>query len=216
MRAALKALRPYTALAPFVRLAVGLVRLFVRLVLACMAGDGMEKVWRAAGAFLLAGTAYRAIEVYPIAMAFVTVPFVVFAWRAGAPAVPPEDEGEQPAEVLPLTAEELAVAMHAVGAPHAHLAVLAAHMKTTSARVREGLTTAGIPVDAVRMKGRGVSTGVKEVHFPPLPSPAASPSEDVVAAGQSNNNNTKVTRRYGLGRGAQITVTPAGTAVDKV
>jgi hypothetical protein len=214
MRATLKGLRPYTAIAPLVRLSIGMVRLSVRLVLLCMAGEGAEKLWRALGLVVLVGTAYRAAEAYPIVMAPVSLLLAVLAWRAGARPGPEETEaGEQP-KVVPLTAEVLTVALHHVGAPHAHLAVLATHLKTSTARVREGLTGAGIPIEGgVRMKGRGVSTGVKADHFPPLPSPTPAPSEDVVAAGQSNNNNIRVTRSAS---GAQITVTPADAVVHQV
>ncbi|MEU0808780.1 hypothetical protein [Streptomyces sp. NPDC005970] len=102
----------------------------------------------------------------------------------------PETAAEQvpagpPLPILP----DLRIALARVGTPHAHLAVLAADLGTTPERVREALEKWQIPIEAVRMQGRGTSTGVKG-------GPAAHPSlalrpEDaaVVAAGQPANNN---------------------------
>ncbi|MFH9761331.1 hypothetical protein ACH4MJ_04250 [Streptomyces anulatus] len=210
----LRALRPYTATAPLRRLASGLIRLFARLVLACMAGEGMEKLWRALGALLAIGTLYRAAGLYPVTVYPVSLILGVLAWRAGAPAASTdqgqaEQQEEVPAEA-PLTREQLAVALHEIGAPHAHLAALATHLDTTPARVREGCAHAGIPIaGGVRMKGAGVSTGVRMKDFPPLSSPDAAPSAPVVVAGQSATTTATgptVTHHAG---GAHITVTPA-------
>lgn len=209
----LKGMRPYTAVAPLVRLVVGLVRLFVRFVLWCMAGEGAEKAWRALGAVVAAGTGYRAAVVYPMVMIPVTLLLTVLAWRAGdRPAVA---EGGQPVVgVPPLDRDELAVAMHEIGAPHAHISALADHLKTTPARVREGCSLAGVPVaGGVRMKKRGVSTGVKAAHFPPLPSPAVTPSEGVVVAGQGATTTATGPTVTRSASGAQITVTPADIVV---
>ncbi|NDZ63580.1 hypothetical protein [Streptomyces cyaneofuscatus] len=205
----LKALRPYTASAPLRRLATGLIRLCVRLVMACMAGEGWEKLWRALGALLVIGTTYRAAGLYPLTIYPVLLLLGVSAWRAGAPAATDgQEQQEAPAED-PLTREELAAAMHEIGSPHAHLSALATHLDTTPARVREGCAQAGIPIaGGVRMKGAGVSTGVKATDFPPLPSPEATPSGPVVVAGQSATTTATgptVTRHAG---GAHITVTP--------
>ena len=91
-----------------------------------------------------------------------------------------------PAEPPELLAAELVRALHEVGAHHAHLAALADHLGTTTERVRAGLKAAGIPAgDQVRMRGRGVSTGVRAAHFPPLPAP----TPPVVAAGHADNND---------------------------
>lgn len=95
-----------------------------------------------------------------------------------APAAPP----------LP-SLPDLRIALARVGTPHAHLAVLAADIGTTPERVREALEKWAIPIEAVRMQGRGTSTGVKggpAVH----PSLALRPEDAaVVAAGQPANNN---------------------------
>lgn len=74
-------------------------------------------------------------------------------------------------------------------------------------RVREG----------VRVSGAGNGPGVHRDDVPAPLSPATPPPPvGVVAAGQSantNSNNVTVVRSAG---GAQVTVTPAGTDVDKV
>jgi hypothetical protein len=107
-----------------------------------------------------------------------------------AAQAPPEPPQEKPADEPSLpTPEQLAEALHKVADPHAHLAAVATALDTSTDRVREALTAAGIPVSGgVRMGGR-VSTGVKAGHFPPLPTPAPDGDVAVVDAGQSNNNN---------------------------
>ncbi|MFY0511814.1 hypothetical protein ACOMD4_15730 [Streptomyces anulatus] len=124
----------------------------------------------------------------------------------------PEDEGGDsgpaPAaeEAPPLpTLQDVREAVSRVGTPHSHLAVLAEALGTTTDRVREVLAEHHIPVEPVRMRGRGSSTGVKADHFP---TPAA-PSDGVVAAGQPDNNNTNNTTTVHHAGGAHITVTPA-------
>ena len=102
------------------------------------------------------------------------------------PAVPLE---KPPLPILP----DLRISLARVGTPHAHLAVLAADIGTTPERVREALDKWQIPVEAVRMQGRGTSTGVKggpAVH----PALALRPEDAaVVAAGQPANNNSNNT-----------------------
>jgi hypothetical protein len=146
--------------------------------------------------------------------------WIVAAYRAGRPGWAPKppktkpapaaeeaseteleradpDDGEQPPTVslekqlppLPIL-PDLRISLAKVGTPHAHLAVLAADIGTTAERVREALDKWQIPVEAVRMHGRGTSTGVKggpAVHpaLAPRPEDAA-----VVAAGQPGNNNS--------------------------
>ncbi|MFG2900963.1 hypothetical protein ACGFZH_28240 [Streptomyces zaomyceticus] len=120
---------------------------------------------------------------------------IVLGLRLPMPGSAPAEEptAESTEEPLP-DASALAAALHQVGAPHAHLAVLADHMGLSPAHVREALSAAGIPIGPCRMKGRGSSTGVKAEDFPPLPSPASDAPEGVVAAGQSDNNNARVRR----------------------
>ncbi|MEU4169464.1 hypothetical protein AB0F46_21635 [Streptomyces sp. NPDC026665] len=98
------------------------------------------------------------------------------------------EEPTAPGPLLP-NLLDLRIALVRVGTPHAHVAALAAEIGTTPERVREALDQWGIPVEAVRQQGRGTSTGVKGgpgVH------PALAPGsdiDDVVAAGQTANND---------------------------
>lgn len=109
-----------------------------------------------------------------------------------------EDDGQEQAgptveqapagPLLPIL-PDLRISLAKVGTPHAHIAVLADDIGTTPERVREALDKWQIPVEPVRMQGRGSSTGVKggvAVH------PALAPRPEdvaVVAAGQPTNNN---------------------------
>lgn len=164
-------------------------------------------------AAVLAAGAYGAwllIRRWP-AVLWLAVP--VWCWAA-IRAIPtqaeqPNEDGEEPAPAAeqppPLALQEVREAVSRVGTPHAHLAVLAEALGTTAERVREVLAEHHIPVEPVRMRGRGTSTGVKAGHFP---APAAAPGP-VVAAGQpANNNSNNTTVRHHAG-GAHITVTPA-------
>ncbi|MET9142427.1 hypothetical protein [Streptomyces sp. NPDC004042] len=109
---------------------------------------------------------------------------------AASESGPDDDAGEQPsAEPLLPGLPDLRTALLRVGTPHAHLAVLAAAIGTTPDRVREALDRWEIPVEAVRMQGRGTSTGVKGG---PAAHPALAPRPDDVAdvaAGQPGNNS---------------------------
>lgn len=143
--------------------------------------------------------------------------WLIAAYRVGRdgwqpptePEPEPDVDGEQPVEAAPdgdqdddeprqITPEQLAAALHAVGAPHAQFVPLAEHLGVTTAAVREACAAASIPVSGgVRMEGRSVSPGVKAEHFPALSSPTAAPSDPaplgVVGAGQrtdNSNNNT--------------------------
>lgn len=113
-----------------------------------------------------------------------------------------------PASAPPTLPELLNVAQK-VGTPHVHIAVLAKALGTTPAAVRDRLTRSRIPIDDVRMRGRGSSTGVRHEDLAPYyPTPSA-PSEGVVGAGQTTNNNDnntsglRVTHSAG---GAQVTL----------
>ncbi|MEU0157947.1 hypothetical protein ABZ154_03640 [Streptomyces sp. NPDC006261] len=143
---------------------------------------------------------------------------LVPVWCWAAIRAIPKETAEQPdgdakgpepapaAEAPPLpTLQDIREAVSRVGTPHAHLAVLAEALGTTTDRVREVLAEHSIPVEPVRMRGRGSSTGVKADHSP---APAAAP-EGVVAAGQPANNNINNTTVQHHAGGAHITVTPA-------
>jgi hypothetical protein len=92
---------------------------------------------------------------------------------------------DQPAGPPLPTREQLAESLARVGTPHAHIAALADDLSTTPEQVRAALDQYGVPVEPVRMRGRGSSTGIKGGS---LPTPAR-PHGGVVAAGQPANNN---------------------------
>ncbi|MEU8968135.1 hypothetical protein AB0D11_02470 [Streptomyces monashensis] len=143
------------------------------------------------------------------------ITWTIAAYRAGrdgwAPKhlpAPPEPAAEEPMEeqfdgeetepaveqapagpLLP-NISDLRVSLARVGTPHAHVAVLAADIGTAPERVREALDKWMVPVEPVRMQGRGTSTGVKGG---PAAHPAIAPRPEdvaVVAAGQPGNNNS--------------------------
>ncbi|MFE5591460.1 hypothetical protein [Streptomyces sp. NPDC056549] len=167
--------------------------------LACAVGEWLRRgvAIRLFGLLLAAGFAKGlpwTTRITGLVAAGWLVAAIVLGLRLPMPgAAPAKEPTESTGAPLPDTAL-LAAALHKVGAPHAHLAALADHMNLSPAHVREALNAAGIPIGPCRMTGRGSSTGVKAEHFPPLPSPASTSPEAVVAAGQDSNNNKKVRR----------------------
>ncbi|MCX5234423.1 hypothetical protein OG824_04140 [Streptomyces prunicolor] len=125
--------------------------------------------------------------------------WIVAAYRKGKPeeksAVVSPQESREPAVEQDDSPKVLATVREKAD-PHVHLAVVAKALGTDTAHVREVLTRAGVPITDVRMKGRGVSTGVKAADIPlPIPSPSPSPEGPgpVVGPGQTNNNDTELT-----------------------
>ncbi|MGW2261433.1 hypothetical protein ACWCXE_27065 [Streptomyces sp. NPDC001780] len=131
--------------------------------------------------------------------------------------VEPEDSGddqEQPADTEPVSLtkappepplpslQDIRETLTRVGTPHAHISVLAEDLSTTPERIREALAKWDIPVEPVRMRGRGSSTGIRGDRYPAPPPAQGPPSEAVVAAGQPANNNNDnaptVVRREGM------------------
>ncbi|MEV6833507.1 hypothetical protein AB0N17_03080 [Streptomyces sp. NPDC051133] len=108
-----------------------------------------------------------------------------------------EDSEAAPGEATadqgtPSLRREIVVALHTVGAPHAHITALAEHLGAPNDRVRQALNEVGIPISGgVRMKGRkvAVSPGVKREDFPPLPSPAVADAQEGVLTSNNNSNN---------------------------
>ncbi|MGW3154021.1 hypothetical protein [Streptomyces sp. NPDC001089] len=151
--------------------------------------------------FLLGGLAlvWGFVQTAPFLMFPLSVWWIVAAYRQGKPeeeaAVPPLQESSEPAAPKDDSPEVLAT-LRKVAEPHAHLSAVAQALGTDTAHVREVLTRAGVPITDVRMKGRGVSTGVKAADIP-LPSPSPSPSPEgpgpVVGPGHANNNDTELT-----------------------
>lgn len=118
-------------------------------------------------------------------------------WQAQRRDDKPDKEGQDTQETAAGAAEtwrvptfhELCESLARVGTPHAHIAVLAHDLGTTPERVREALDACGVRVEAVRMQGRGSSTGVKGDALPaPRPTPGG-----VVGAGQPANNDNNTT-----------------------
>ncbi|HET6636170.1 MAG TPA: hypothetical protein VFH77_14220 [Streptomyces sp.] len=184
-------LRPYLVVWPAAkRLTVGTWRLACRLCSACMAGEGTDKAWRALGALAVAVFAWRVIVRAPVVELLLLAVWAVTAWRAGpkpkqAADEPTDQEHDEAGEEQPLPdLGQLTAALHHVADPHAHLAAAAAHLGEDPARVREAARQAGIPIGPVRVRGRGVSTGVKATDLPPLPDPPQPAPDDVVVAGQ--------------------------------
>ncbi|MFF9894956.1 hypothetical protein [Streptomyces longispororuber] len=160
-----------------------------------------------------------------------TAAWIIAAYRAGRPGwkpkerPAPESTGTKPsaADAAPAaegpalpSLHDLRESLATVGTPHAHLAVLAADLGTTSERVREALLQHGVPVETVRMRGRGSSTGIKGDA---LPTRAPSPG-GVVGAGQpanNDNNNAPVAptqkglRVERIGQGGRLITDPAET-----
>ncbi|MFD6421052.1 hypothetical protein [Streptomyces sp. NPDC060198] len=142
--------------------------------------------------------------------------------ESAAPAEEPTEDDDSPEETpLPEappapagpTLSDLHETLARIGTPHAHITALAEALDTTPELVREALGKAGVPVEAVRMRGRGSSTGVRGGSIPaPLPAQKG-PLTNVVVAGQPANNNdnnggdTVTVQRHA--NGAHITVTPA-------
>ncbi|MEV0090437.1 hypothetical protein [Streptomyces sp. NPDC050738] len=151
------------------------------------------------------------------------VVWCVVAYRIGHPDWQPKDksgaaeEGSaEPSEaaapsdaepVLPVVSvgpylpniQDLRESVARVGTPHAHISVLAVDLGTTAERVREALSRWGVPVEPVRMRGGGSSTGVKGDHPALLVA-----ANRVVAAGQPTNNNSNNSTEVEHGEGLSI------------
>lgn len=108
---------------------------------------------------------------------------------------PAEDAAPGPA----LDPADVARELHAVADPHAHLQPVADRLRVPAPALREALKAMGVPVSrGVRMKGRGVSTGVKRGDLPPLPpTPIAAP-EGVLTSNNNSNNAPPAAPREGL------------------
>lgn len=181
---------------------------------------GSTVICRAIGAWIAGGVVLKLILIGVVAGFVKGLPWttnivllLAAGWLVTAIALglrtPAPDEQAEDADgpVIP-TREQLATALHTVGAPHAHITALAEHLGTSNDRVREGLDGAGIPVSGgVRMKGRkvAVSPGVKKDDFPPLPSPSSEAAvEGVVAGVLTSNNNSNNSGGEGPEKGMSI------------
>ncbi|MBL1104927.1 hypothetical protein JK361_10025 [Streptomyces sp. 5-8] len=167
--------------------------------------------------FLLGGLAilWGFIRTAPVLMFPLTVWWVIAAFRKGKPEEAQEESAEPAPQESPEPAAEeddspkVLEALRESADPHVHLAVIAQRLGTDTAHVREVLTRAGVPISDVRMKGRGVSTGVKGSDIP-SPGLSPDPSEPVVGPGQDDNNNTELTLTR-LPSGGQVLSVPDPT-----
>lgn len=110
-----------------------------------------------------------------------------------------EEATEETVEQPKLTADTVTAALHAVAAPHAQLEPAADHLGCTTADLRAVLKEMGVPVaGGVRMKGRGVSTGVREQDLPPLPRDHSPATEGALTSDNNSNNAPTVERQAGM------------------
>ncbi|GAA2838449.1 hypothetical protein RMN57_13140 [Kitasatospora sp. CM 4170] len=154
------------------------------------------------------------------------------AWRAGKPpdtatetsaedapeaAGDSPETGEEPA-AKPEQAAEFLTMLHRL-MPHPgdriHLAQVAAEMSgdpTATGPVRDLCAAAGVTVTAVRVKGRGSSTGIYRRDLPPLPAPSPGPLSGVVVAGQHGQQQHQQHSEKGPEKGFVTTADPANPA----
>jgi hypothetical protein len=152
--------------------------------------------------------------------------WTIAAYRAGAEGWTPkrddedtsttvsEDEGGgEPEDPHAGFRIELALALHAVGSPHAHISALAEYLGAPANRVRAALTEVGIPISGgVRMRGRpvAVSPGVKRQDFPPLPPTGR---EDTPGGPLTSNNNSNNSADEGPREGLRVERTHGGITI---
>lgn len=134
------------------------------------------------------------------------------AWKLGGPkpeeepAAQPDEEAEEQGDEQDEAAEFLAYLHRMMPNPgdRLHLAQIAERLlrdETATGRVRELCAEAGIPITAVRVKGRGSSTGIYQRDLPPLPDPSRQPLSGVVAAGQRHQQQHQQRIEVGGGEG---------------
>jgi len=158
----------------------------------------------------------------PIWLAGGTGAWCVAAWRAkpdkAAAAPADEQEPEELAEdggQADDGTEFLALLHHLMPEPsgRVHLAQIAEHLSgdpKLTGPVRELCGAAGIPITAVRVPGRGSSTGVYRRDLPPLPDPSRQPLPAVVGAGQSGQQQHQQHAGEGFEKGFVTVPDPDG------
>ncbi|SOB84223.1 hypothetical protein [Streptomyces sp. 1331.2] len=102
----------------------------------------------------------------------------------------------------------------------AHLAQLAAGLlgdETATDRIREMCDAANVPITrGVRVKNRGVSTGIRRDQLPPLPPHILQPLANRVAAGQSEQQQQQHAPEEGAREGFWIKDDPENPARSAV
>lgn len=120
-------------------------------------------------------------------------------WLAYAILLGLRSPAPENAEEPQLSRERVTVALHEVANPHVQLVPLAEHLGTTTEEVRTALTEMGVPIaGGVRMKGRGVSPGVRAVDLPPLSPDGSGRPAAVVTSDNNDNNSVTVEKREGM------------------
>jgi hypothetical protein len=133
---------------------------------------------------------WRMVSAFPTLMTITVAVVLVKAFRASVRAVEkgealadaepdkvdedPAGEDEEPDEEL--TPQQFLTLLQHIDGPAVHLAQLAAHLTGNprdTAPVRRLCAAAGVPITAVRVPGRGVSTGVRLAGLPTTPPPPA-------------------------------------------
>lgn len=119
--------------------------------------------------------------------------WLIASWYAKPAAAAEQAEQDDPGEFLRLLHQLLA------DRTGAHLAEVAEHLTgdpAATAIVRELCEAADVPITrGVRVRGRGVSTGIRTQDLPPLPDPDPTAPVGVVAPGQSSNSNSNTVAR---------------------
>lgn len=145
--------------------------------------------------------------------------FTIAAAAAAGPGEQPDADddtaAEDDAEEELTAAEFVELAREACGdGKGVHLAVLADLLDWDPADVREMAAEAGVPVTpSVRMKGAGVSTGIRLADLPPTPPPPLLGDEEgCSSAGQTTTATTTPLDREDIGEGCVILRDPAETA----
>lgn len=112
---------------------------------------------------------------------------------------PTEDQPAEAVEEPKLSPEKVTAALHQLAAPHVQLVPLAEALDSTTGDLRKALQEMGVPVaGGVRMKGRGVSPGVRADDLPPLSPAATSGPAPVVTCDNNSNNALMVERQAGM------------------
>jgi hypothetical protein len=194
---------------------IALVSQYGRWLVADGPGTALARIGGCtAAAALGVWTTVTTVPLLPVAA------LVVFTIAAAVAAGPgeqpdPDDDGAEDEEEELTAAEFIELAREACeGGKGVHLSVLAEQLDWDPADVREMAAAAGVPVTpSVRMKGAGVSTGIRLADLPPTPPlPLPDAEEGRSSAGQAATATTTPLDRVEIGEGCVILRDPAETA----
>lgn len=160
----------------------------LRRLTAWWAADGVKAAAaRLLGTLAAAGFAVGLLLAAPVLWWPLAGIWLIASWFA-TPADTAEEDDETEEDDEDAGVEFLAELHRLMPRPgdRLHVAQIAEQLFGSAAeapRVRELCAAAEVPIEPVRVKGRGSSTGVKRDRLPPV--------VGVVAAGHSDNNNTE-------------------------